>query len=130
MHYGRMGCFSFTCECLGAVLSQNLTFTQKKYPLLMADSSIREAVAEIATSSALDAATRKILAQFLRDYDSAMADNQKLRTSLLSQKKECKHHEEYIDSLKHALSIGVHDFGFDSEAGVDGLMLIGTLKKT
>lgn len=64
MHYGRMGCFSFTCECLGAVLSQNLTFTQKKYPLLMADSSIREAVAEIATSSALDAATRKILAQF------------------------------------------------------------------
>lgn len=129
MHYGRMGCFSFTCECLGAVLSQNLTFTQKKYPLLMADSSIREAVAEIATSSALDAATRKILAQFLRDYDSAMADNQKLRTSLLSQKKECKHHEEYIDSLKHALSIRVHDFGFDSEAGVDGLMLIGTLKK-
>lgn len=96
----------------------------------MAESSVREAVTEIATTGALDIASKKILAQFLHDYDAAMADNQKLRTSLHAQKKECKHHEEYIDSLKQALSIRVHDFGFDSEAGIDGLMLIGTLKKS
>lgn len=96
----------------------------------MADSGIRDAVAEMAANGVLDTTSRKILAQFLRDYDASMADNQKLRTSLHSQKKECKHHEEYISSLKHALSVRVHDFGFDSEAGVDGLMLISTLKKS
>lgn len=95
----------------------------------MTDSAVRDAVAEMAANTTLDTGTRKVLTQFLREYDGVMADNQKLRTSLYSQKKECKHHEEYISSLKHALSVRVHDFGFDSETGVDGLVLISTLKK-